>query len=335
MARLSGRLPNCGAVACALALVLVATLAAPEPAVAFPSLNPADWAVDGFKAILEWIFGDFEDLADSVVSLLLGVPLLADARAFPGVHEYREYVTAGCWGILGLAFVIATIRYFQTGLTGGDAYGAVMGFARVVGAIVMLLMFPRAFDLISRITNEFTHAMIVNPVVGDGLKKGAGPFAAFVALGSLVSSGGFGLIVGLAGFVMVVILIVVKVTVTALLAVLYVLSSLAAALWPIDELSWALRNLIQAMLVLLMFPVIWAICFGVFALLSVDSLFPTAGGGMSGFLAPLLALTALIVAFKLPFVVLRQALNAGLMPSASRRLRDAYLAQRVLPGLGP
>ena len=86
------------------------------------------------------------------------------------------------------------------------------------------------------------------------------------------------MLVGIAAIVMAIVLLVVKVIVMALLAVLFVLSPLAIALWPIEEFSWALRSLVQAMLGLLVFPILWAVCFGTFAVLSVDALFPGDSG---------------------------------------------------------
>ena len=124
------------------------------------------------------------------------------------------------------------------------------------------------------------------------------------------------MLVGIAAIVMAIVLLVIKVIVTTLLAVLFVLSPLAIALWPIEELSWALRTLLQAMLGLLVFPILWAVCFGTFAVLSVDALFPANFGDLiNTVLSPLITLAALIIAFRLPFVVLRQAMNSGIGPS--------------------
>jgi hypothetical protein len=118
---------------------------------------------------------------------------------------------------------------------------------------------------------------------------------------------------------MAIILLVVKVIVTALLAVLFVASPLAIALWPIEELSWALRSLVQAILGLLIFPILWAVCFGTFAVLSTDALFPgNNGDAINTVLSPLIALAALIIAFRLPFAVLSQAMRAGISPGISR-----------------
>ena len=67
-------------------------------------------------------------------------------RSSPSLNEYRDYVTGGAWGILGLSFVVASIRYWLSSYSGAGAYEALMGFARTVGSIAMLLAFPIAFD---------------------------------------------------------------------------------------------------------------------------------------------------------------------------------------------
>lgn len=309
----------------------------PNPLDVLPSinptdiLNPANMALEGFQKILQWLFGSFDELGQNLVRLLLAVPLLADTRAFPRLNEYREFVAWGSFGILGLSFVVATIRMAMSSMSGGDVYGALMGFVKTIFAVGMLLLYVPLFDAISRITNEFTRVLIENPIVGEGLLSTTGKLAAPFAVGVIFSAGGLAVVLGIVTLVLVLILLVVKVVVTSLLAVLFVAAPLAIALWPIDELSWALRNAVQAALVLLCFPLIWAICFGVFAVLPADALFPgDHGDGVTAIIGPLLVVSTLIVAYKLPFVILRQAMNAGLMPSVSRRVRDVYLIQRVL-----
>jgi hypothetical protein len=325
--RVLGR-PMTVAVACALTLVIVGALASPQPADALsipnpadlipsvPGLDPSQWVVDGFKAILRFIFGDdLDELGRHIVNLLLSVPLLTDTGAFPRLNDYREYVTGGAWGLLALSFVVASLRYWLSSYSGSGAFEALTGFIRGVGAIAMLLIFPVVFDQVSRAVNAFTSALVVNPVVGDGLGKGMvgtisdAPFA----------GGGIAMLIGVAAIVMAIILLVVKVIVTALLAVLFVASPLAIALWPIEELSWALRSLLQAMVGLLVFPILWAVCFGTFAVLGTDALFPgNNGDAINAVLSPLIALAALIIAFRLPFAVLAQAMKAGISPGINR-----------------
>jgi hypothetical protein len=211
--------------------------------------------------------------------------------------------------------------------SGAGAYEALMGFARTGGAIALLLAFPIAFDQLSRLVNAFTAALITNPIVGSNLGKGL----VFTLTGALGTSGGIGMLVGVAAIVMAIVLLVVKVIVTALLAVLFVLSPLAIALWPIEEFSWALRTLVQAILGLLAFPILWAACFGTFAVLSVDALFPADSRDfLTGtLLSPLVTLASLIIAFRLPFVVLRQAMNSGIAPSVGRAMQNVHYARSL------
>jgi hypothetical protein len=179
----------------------------------------------------------------------------------------------------------------------------------------MLLVFPIVFDQVSRAVNAFTAALVVNPVVGDGLGKGMAGTISDAPL----AGGGIAMLVGIAAIIMAIVLLVVKVIVTALLAVLFVASPLAIAIWPIEELSWALRSLMQAIVGLLIFPILWAVCFGTFAVLSTDALFPGDNGdAINSVLSPLIALAALIIAFRLPFAVLNQALKAGISPGINR-----------------
>jgi hypothetical protein len=308
-------------------LLVAGSIAAPDQALALPSpadllpgslpnLDPSQWVVDGFKAILKFIFGDqLDELGSHLINLLLAVPLLTDTGAFPRLNAYREYVTGGAWGLLALSFVVASLRYWLSSYSGSGAYEALTGFVRTAGAIGVLLIFPIVFDQVARAVNVFTAALVDNPIVGDGLGKG---LVGTISTAPL-AGGGIAMLVGIAAIIMALVLLVVKVIVTALLAVLFVASPLAIALWPIEELSWGLRSLLQAMVGLLVFPILWAVCFGTFAVLSTDSLFPGDNGDViNSVLAPLITLAALVIAFRLPFAVLSQAMKAGISPGINR-----------------
>jgi hypothetical protein len=75
----------------ALVLLVGGSLCAPTAAQAqnpldllpsLPDLNPASWAVDGFKAILEFVFGDdLRQLAEHLVNLLLAIRCSATPRS--------------------------------------------------------------------------------------------------------------------------------------------------------------------------------------------------------------------------------------------------------------
>lgn len=303
-------------------LIVAASLALPAPAQALPiiggpSLNPADWAVDGFKAILQFVFGtSLDDLGKQLVNLLLAVPLLSDHAAFPRLNAYRAYVTYGAWGLLSLTFVVSCLRYWLASYTSSGAYEALQGFVKGCAAIAMLLIFVPAFDGLSRATNMFTAALIsgpVQPTTGHGIAHALSMDA--------VANGGMGMMITIASIVMALVLLVVKVVVLVLLAVLYVASPLAIAIWPVEELAWPLRTLLQTMVALLIFPIVWALCFGVMSVLPVDALFPSGTtDSINSMLAPLVLLAAMIVAFKVPFAMLKQSMSAGMMPSVNRGL---------------
>lgn len=315
------------AVAVAVVLIVVGVVLIPAPPAAdaigpldllpggggLPSLNPAHWAVDAFKALLDFMFGDqIESLGRSLINILLAVPLLTDKKAFPQLNEYRTYVTGAAWGLLALSLVVSSLRYWLSSYSGSGAYEALQGFTRTAGSVALLLMFPVAFDQLSRAVNALTIALAVNPIVGHGLGDGlAGTMTVY-------SGGGFGMLFAIASIFMAVVLIVVKVIVIALLAVLFVASPLAIALWPIEETSWLMTSLIQAVLALLMFPVAWALCFGTFAVLNVDAMFPGNNGDiLNTVLSPAIALASLVVAFRLPFAVLEQGMQRGISPRIS------------------
>lgn len=298
------------------ALVTLLALAAPAPADAFslPSLNPVDYMIDGFKALIGFIFGDIDTLGRHLVNLLLAVPILTDTRNFPRLNEYRGYLQTGLtWGVLPLGLVIATLRYWLT--AGQGVYDGLMGFLRTVAALCMMLTFVPAFDGVSRAVNALTSAIVATPIVGHGLSQGL--------VGTLstapLAGGGITMIITLIAIVMALILLAVKVIVTSLLAVLFVLSPLAIAVWPIEELSWALKTLMAAIGALLMFPVLWAVSFGTFAVLNADALFPGDHGDiLTTVLSPLITLAALIIAYRLPFAVLNQAMGASLSSHGGR-----------------
>jgi hypothetical protein len=306
----------------ALAVALLATLAVPATASAIdlnplPSLNPVDYVVDGFKALVGFIFGDIDSLGKHLVNLLLAVPILTDHGNFPRLNEYRGYLQTGVtWGVLPLGLVIASLRYWLT--AGQGVYDGLVGFIRTAGALCMMLAFVPAFDQISRAVNALTSAIVTTPIVGHGLSQG---LVGTISTAPL-AGGGIQMIIALIAIVMALILLAVKVIVTALLAVLFVLSPLAIAVWPIEELSWALKTLMGAIGALLMFPVLWAVSFGTFAVLNADALFPGDHGDiLASVLSPLIALASLIIAFRLPFAVLNQAMGAGLAPHGGRAAR--------------
>ena len=131
------------------------------------------------------------------------------------------------------------------------------------------------------------------------------------------------MIAALIAVVMALALILVKITITALLAVLYVLSPLAIGLWPGRAAVVAVADAAAG------------------RVRRAD--LPRPVGGMlrrvrraharlqqPGAPQPLFGVAALIIAFKLPFALLRISTGAGLIPSAGKGMSAIYHARGLV-----
>ena len=280
-----------------------------------------DIFVKGFGALLQFIFGStLTDLASSFLKDLLDVTPLAGPGAPAGLDQLHTDIVGAGWGLLTLSFTGGAIGYWLSSYTSNGAQQAATAFTRTVGAIGLLISSPYIFQLATEAVNQLTAGIIGLPVVAHNMTT---LFEGTFVLGAL-TSGGIGTIAVLIAVVMALALIVVKITITALLAVLYVLSPLAIGLWPVEQLSWLLRTLLQVAFIVLIFPVLWAACFAVFAVLA-----PSFKGSL-GALDPLVGVAALIIAFKLPFALLRISTGAGLMPSAGKGMSAIYHARSLV-----
>jgi len=315
-----------------LAALVITQLLTPVPAQAdIPVVGPIasgvtgllggvanDIFVKGFGALLKFIFGDaLTQLAQSFLKDLLDVTPLAGPGAPAGLDQLHSDIVGAGWGLLTLSFTGAAIGYWLSSYTSSGAQQAATAFARTVGAIGLLISSPYIFQLATEAVNQLTAGIIGLPVVAHGMTT----LFASTFLGAALTQGGVAMIAVLIAVVMALALILVKITITALLAVLYVLSPLAIGLWPVEQLSWLLRTLLQVAFIALIFPVLWAACFAVFAVLA-----PTFKGSL-GPLFPLVGVAALIIAFKLPFALLRISTGAGLIPSASKGMSAIYHAR--------
>ena len=66
-------------------------------------------------------------------------------------------------------------------------------------------------------------------------------------------------------------LIVTKIVLATLLALLFVAAPLAIALWPLPETSWLARTWLQSLIGVLLWPVVWALCFALFAVIGASA----------------------------------------------------------------
>ena len=249
------------------ALVLIATLlgalASPQPAQGFlgVDVNPASWAVKGFAAIIDFLFGkEIRQLGTGLMKFLLATPDITNPNTFRGLSEYYDVVQGAAWGLLSLAFIAATLTYWSSSYTANGADLATRAFARTIGGIGMLVSLPEALHLTIGAMNALTMGLSQNSAVAGGFSK---TLTATLTLG--LTNGGIPLLVGVAALIAALVLMIVKIITTALLAIFFILAPLAIGVWPFEPLAWALRSLASAALALLVFPVVWAACFGVFA----------------------------------------------------------------------
>ena len=144
---------------------------------------------------------------------------------------------------------------------------------------------------------------------------------------------GIGTLAAVVAVVLLVLLLVTKIVIATLLALLYVAAPLAIALWPLPETSWLARTWLQSLIGVVLWPVVWALCFALFAVMGASA-FTLEGSFGTELVKPWVAVAALFVAFKAPQLLARQAMLAGLTPSlgntAARgdRLRPRRPARR-------
>jgi hypothetical protein len=125
------------------------------------------------------------------------------------------------------------------------------------------------------------------------------------------------------------------------LALLFVSGGLAIALWPLPETAWLARSWVQVLFGCLLWPVAWALCFALFAVMG-RSAFSFEGEFGDQLVKPFVTVAALFVAFKAPQLLARQALLAGVAPSLGSGIARTAVygragvraAQRVGSGSG-
>jgi hypothetical protein len=316
------------------ALVVLAVGAAPAQAdidVPFlpdiPTPDVEDLAGKMVSYLVRELFGLEADVGKRAVRWLIAHPVYTDASAFADLNELRAYVTAGAWALLSLVFTVAAFRYWASGLTATGSYEAGTALVRCGAAAGALAVYPQLFGYASVTGNMLTSALLDAPGVRDGMAK-----LLAAALVAQIGSLGIGMLASIAAVLVLILLVVTKIVLATLLAVLYVAGPLAIALWPLPETAWAARSCGQALGAVLVWPVLWAICFAVFAVMG-NSVFDLEGSFGSQLVEPWVTVAALYVAFKLPMLVARQALLAGLTPNVGRAaMTTTTYARRLGPG---
>src|SRR5215211_4181555 len=254
-----------------LATLLVVALASPAPAAAvdlpdLPDLTPdipgpADLVRAMFEFLLKTFFGIQVGVTRRAVEFLVAQPVYSDETRYPELGRLRAYVSAGGWAILSLTIAVSALRYWASGFTASGSYEAIQGMVRGAAAAGAMVVYPRVFEWLCVAGNLLTHALLEAPGVEGGLTKllAAALVANFATLG-------VGSIAAVAAVVLL-LLVVSKIVISTVLALLFVSGGLAIALWPLPETSWVARTWLQALFGVLLWPVVWALCFALFAVL--------------------------------------------------------------------
>ena len=319
--------------ACLVAVALLA-LIAPAPALALPGLpdlvpnipGPADLVRAIFEFLLDTFFGVETKVTRRVVEFLVAHPIYSDQARYPELNRLRAYISAGGWALLTLTITIAALRYWASGFTASGSYEAIQGIVRGAAAAGAMVAYPLVFEWLCVAGNLLSHALLEAPGMREGITKLLG-----AALVSSFSPLGIGVIASVVAVVVLVLLIVTKVVLATVLALLFVSGGLAIALWPLPETAWVARTWLQVLLAVLLWPVVWALCFALFAVLG-RSAFSFKGEFGDELVKPFVTVAALWVAFKAPQLIARQAMLAGLVPSLGGGLARTMVYGRQAAG---
>ena len=236
--------------------------------------SPTDLIGKVFEFFFKTFFGIEAKVTQRTVEWLLAAPVYTDQAAYADLNELRANIEVAAWALFTLVFTVSAVRYYASGFTSAGSYEAVESLARGGVAAGALAFYPQVFGALTVATNYLTYGVIHDPTVGAGLTK--------LLAGATVSSFtplGVGTIAAVVAVVIFLLLIVTKIVLATLLALLFVAAPLAIALWPLPETSWLARTVLQSLIGVLLWPVVWALCFALFAVIGASALTP---GGSFG-----------------------------------------------------
>lgn len=312
--------------ACDLRLAIAATallglglssLAAPEDAGAkVPVVGDVLGTVTGgigdaatgiFKSLVSWLFGGIQaQVTKSLISYLVALPNFRGGN----VGELSHTTSAIAFGLIGAVMTFSIARYYLAGmsLSGAGGYEAFEGVIRTVGAAMFIMVWPFLFDQLVALANTASAAVMQSHGVADDVTR---LFRATFTVTVLSGVGPLiGIVIALAGTFLLLGLLLMKVVMSAALAVLFVGMPIAVVLWPIAGLSWIARFAARGLTVILLAPLLWALVFAAFAAIGVDALSLRGGGGAidKAIVKPLTAIALLYAAITLPRLLMRAAM---------------------------
>ncbi len=313
------KLPGISVVALAAAVLFLMTAPAGAQAAVTPLgisspidlglPDPTDLVEKVFEFLFETFFGLPAKATQDTIDWLLVAPVYTDTGEYGDLNRFRASIEIAAWALFSLVFTVSAVRYYASGFTSAGSYEAVESLTRGALAAGALALYPEVFGTLTTAANYLTYGIVHDPTVGTGLTK----VLAGATVGHFVPLG-IGTIASVVAIVILLILVVTKIVISTVLALLFVAWPLAIALWPLPETAWLARTVLQTFIGVLLWPVIWALCFGLFAVIG-PSAFSSGGSFGTKVVAPWISVAALYVSFKAPQLLARQAMLSGLMPS--------------------
>ncbi|HEX8082655.1 MAG TPA: hypothetical protein VF529_00085 [Solirubrobacteraceae bacterium] len=286
-------------------------------------LDVGDLVEDAVRALVDLVVPDFgSQWVSSLVTWLVALPPVTGS-AFPSLNHYADELTAVGYGLLGACFLGGLLQLWAGGSTGAAGAEAVRRAAIGAGA---LATYTTVLQSLLVGVNILTAEMIRHPLVVDGLDKAFGEALTVAAVTNGVSLG-LAIAAAIVVLYFVAALFVLKIGLTALLAVAVVAGALVWGLYPLPQAHWLARAWVSGLVAALAVPVAWACVFAAAALLARDTLVFDGGGQFNqplgetlGYLVkPFAAVACFWIAYRAPYFLLGIARTAGLSSAVFRR----------------
>jgi hypothetical protein len=284
-------------------------------------------AVGGMKSILEQLFGGIQSkLTTAVLQYLVKIP------DFTGGHvaELSTRMTVMAVAMVGVVATVSIIRYSAAGLLGGsDASAGLEGLMRTAGAALLVLAWAPLFRALVQVANGASTA-----VLGGSQADLAELFRAAIVGHFALGGPGWiiSIVIALAGSMMLLALIALKVAISLTTVLLFVVMPMAIVVSAVPEMAWVGNLAMRALLTCLAIPFIWVSLFATAGAVGLDTLTFSGGGGLldRSIIKPLVGIVLLFLSLSIPSTLMKAAMM-GAGPGGGLVSRAAsYAAGRSL-----
>jgi hypothetical protein len=285
-------------------------------------------AVGGMKAILEQLFGGIQSkLTTSVLQYLVSIPDFTRGH----VAELSTRMTVMAVALVGVVATVSIIRYSAAGMLGGanDASAGLEGLMRTVGAALLILAWAPLFRALVQVANGASTAVLAGSQddLADLFRAAVVGHFALGGAGWIIS-----IVIALAGSMMLLALIALKVAISLTTVLLFVVMPVAIAVSPIPEMAWVGNLAMRALSTCLAIPFIWVALFATAGAVGLDTLTFSGGGGLldRAIVKPLVGVVLLYLSVSIPKSLMKAAMM-GAAPGGGMVSRAAsYAAGRSL-----